>query len=84
MLNCQVGKLPMTYLGIPISDGHIGIRGIRKIIDKMGNKLQPWKVKNMTLGGRLILTNTSLSNLPIYRMGMYKLKEGVHQKNGFY
>lgn len=80
MLNCQVGKLPMTYLGIPILDVPIDIRGIRKIIDKMGNKLQPRKGKNMTSGGRLILTNTSLSNLPIFRMGMYKLKEGVHQQ----
>ena len=80
MLNCQVGGgLPMTYLVIPISDGHVGISGFGKMVDKMRRKLHAWKGKNMTLlGGRLILTNTSLSSLPIYIMGMYRLEEGIH------
>lgn len=34
----------------------------------------------MSSGGRLILTNTSLSSLPVYTMGMFKLKEGIHQQ----
>ena len=25
MLNYQVGILPLTYLGIPMSDGHLGL-----------------------------------------------------------
>lgn len=37
MLNCQVGVLPMTYLGIPVSDSHIGIKWFRKVVEKMGN-----------------------------------------------
>lgn len=32
----------------------------------------------MTSGGRLILTNTSLSSIPIYTMGMYRLPESIH------
>jgi hypothetical protein len=47
-------------------------------VDKMRKRLQPWKGKRLTSGGRLILTNTSLSSIPIYTMSMFLLHEGVH------
>jgi hypothetical protein len=34
----------------------------------------------MSSGGRLILTISSLSSLPLYIMGMHSLKEGIHQQ----
>lgn len=34
----------------------------------------------MSSGGRLLLTNTSLSSLPIYTMGMYRLQDTIHQQ----
>lgn len=40
-LNCKVGKLPMTYLGFPISDRHLGATAFGYVIDKMRSKLQP-------------------------------------------
>jgi hypothetical protein len=36
--------------------------------------------KHLTSGGRLILTNSSLSSMPTYMMSMYLLQEGVHQQ----
>jgi hypothetical protein len=80
MLNCKVGCLPMVYLGIPVSDKHLGINALKGVPKKLQKRLQPWKGKNMTSGrGRLILTNSSLSSLPIYTMGFYLLQEGIHQ-----
>lgn len=79
-LNCKIGQLPMTYLGIPISDKALGISAFKPVVEKMRKKLQPWKGKNLTSGGRLTLTNTSLSSLPIYMMGVYLLQEGIHQQ----
>jgi len=79
MLNCSIGNLPMIYLGIPISDAHLGIKALSGIVAKIRKRLQPWKGKHMSSGGRLILTNSSLSSLPLYIMGMYSLKEGIHQ-----
>jgi len=71
MLNCKVGSLPMTYLGLPISDSNLGVYSFEGIVEKMRKKLQPWKGKNLSSGGRLVLTNSSLSSLPIYMMGMF-------------
>lgn len=78
MLNCKVGTLPMTYLGIPISDKNLGAKSFDGIAGKMRNKLQPWKGKHISSGGRLILTNTSLSSLASYLMGMFMLYENNH------
>jgi len=71
MLNCKVGSLPMTYMGLPISDSNLGVHSFEGIVEKMRKKLQPWKGKNLSSGGRLVLTNSSMSSLPIYMMVMF-------------
>lgn len=80
MINCKLGELPMKYLGIPISDRHLGIAVFNDIYNKMRKRLDPWKGKSLTLGGRLTLTNTCLSSLPIYMMGFYRIPAGGHDK----
>jgi hypothetical protein len=78
MLNCARGVLPFKYLGFPISNRKLKVEAFSDIVDKMRRKLQPWKGKHLTSGGRLVLTNSSLSSMPIYMMSMYMLHEGVH------
>jgi hypothetical protein len=80
MLNCKVGGLPMKYLGYPISDKRLGVNAFRDVVGKLRHRLQPWKGKHLTLGGRLVLTNTSLSSLPVYIMSMFLLHESVHRQ----
>lgn len=46
----------------------------------MRNKLSPWKGKLLSSGGRIVLTNSSLSSIPSYTMGMFRVSEGIHQK----
>ena len=46
----------------------------------MRNKLQPWKGKHLSSGGRLILTNSSLCSMPTYTMGMFLLQDRVHKQ----
>jgi hypothetical protein len=80
MLNCKVGSLPMKYLGFPISDKRLGVKAFRDIVGKLRHRLQPWKGKHLSSGGRLVLTNTSLSSLPVYMMSMFLLHESVHHQ----
>lgn len=80
MLNCRLGALPIKYLGIPISDRNLGIGAFQGVLNRMIKRSDPWKGKYMTSGGKLILTNTCLSNLPMYVMGFYMLPKGVHAK----
>jgi hypothetical protein len=79
MLNCKLGSWPMKYLGIPISDQRLGVAAFLGIKDKMRKKLDPWKGKCLSSGGKLILTNTCLTNLPMYAMGFYLLPKQIHE-----
>ena len=79
-MNCKVGNLPMTYLGLPISDKHLGAKTSADVENKMRRKLSNWKGKMLSAGGKLILTNSTLSSIPTYTMGMYKLGEEVYHK----
>ena len=38
-MNCKVGKLPMIYLGLPISDKHLGSKAFTAMETKMRSKL---------------------------------------------
>jgi hypothetical protein len=80
MLNCKLGELPIKYLGIPISDKVLGIGAFQGLPTRMTKRLDPWKGKFMTSSGKLILTNSCLSNLPMYVMRFYMLPKGVHKK----
>jgi hypothetical protein len=72
-LNCVLGKLPMKYLGIPVSDKHLNINAFTPITQKMLKRLDPWKGRFLTSGGHQILTNSCLTNIPMYCMGFYHL-----------
>lgn len=80
MLNCALGSLPLKYLGIPLSDVRLKASTFGHILEKMKKMLDPWKGKNLSSGGRLILTNTCLSSLLMYMMGFYLLSGGLHQQ----
>jgi hypothetical protein len=80
MLNCEVGQMPMKYLGFPINAKNLSMGAFSGVVDKMRKKLQPWKGKHLSSGGRLVLTNSSLSSMPTYLMGMFLLHEGTHKQ----
>jgi hypothetical protein len=51
ILNCANGKMPMRYLGFPISDRKLRMEAFGGMVDKMRKKLQPWKGKHLSSGG---------------------------------
>jgi len=83
MMNCKLGELPVKYLGIPVSDRMLGIGAFQGLSCRMMKRLDPWKGKFMSSGGKLILTNSCLTNLPMYTMGFYMLPKGSHAKMDF-
>lgn len=65
MLNCQLGELPIKYLGIPISDRKLNMGAFDPLVMKLRKRLDPWKGRYNSSGARSILSNTCLSSLPI-------------------
>jgi hypothetical protein len=79
MLNCQLGELPMKYLGIPLDTTKLGREALAFLPGKISKRIPPWKGKQMSWGGRLILTNSCLTSMPTYMMDFYLLPQGTHR-----
>lgn len=61
------------YLGVPIGKGKIAKRSWLSLIDRIDRKLDGWKVRSLSLGGRLIFLNVVLSAMPLYQQSVTKL-----------
>lgn len=71
-LNCVVGTLSITYLGILISRRRRPHKqDWEGFILKIKRCLSAWKVRYLSLGWRLTLVNSVLSALPLYRMSIF-------------
>jgi hypothetical protein len=80
MLNCKLRRLPIKYLGVPLSDRKIKSEDMSWLSNKIAKRIPPWKDKQMSSGARLILTSNCLSSLATYVMGFYLLTQGTHKK----
>ncbi|KAF1877233.1 hypothetical protein Lal_00012004 [Lupinus albus] len=47
------------------------------MIDMIAKRLASWKCKHILFGGRLILLNSVLSNIPTYMFSLYKAPKKV-------
>ncbi|GJY87219.1 RNA-directed DNA polymerase, eukaryota, partial [Tanacetum coccineum] len=55
MIGCCMGRLPFTYLGVPVGCNMNRIDSWKPIIDKFNKKLSSCKAKFLSIGGRLTL-----------------------------
>ena len=70
-LGCKVGTLPTTYLGLPLGAPHKST-GMWDPIEER-RRLAIWKRQYISKGGRVTLIRSSLSNLPIYFMSLFRI-----------
>ncbi|GKV15232.1 hypothetical protein SLEP1_g26031 [Rubroshorea leprosula] len=76
-LNCKSGSLPFTYLGMPVGDIMCRRKAWKLVIDNFSKKLAVWKVKSLSIGGRVTLLKSVLSALPIYFMSIFRIPKVV-------
>ncbi|GJR33625.1 RNA-directed DNA polymerase, eukaryota, reverse transcriptase zinc-binding domain protein [Tanacetum coccineum] len=50
------------------------------VIAKLSARLSKWKLKSLSIGGRLTLIKSVLSSLPLYYMSSFKVPKGVLSK----
>lgn len=78
IMNCQVGVFPLKYLGIPVAPKKLTIDQLAVVVQKVEKKLENWQSVDLSYGGRKILIDACLDNVPTYLMGFYRLQEGLH------
>ena len=79
-LGCRVGTLSSTYLGLPLWSKQKSIRVWEGIEENFRKRLAALKRQYISKGGRLTLIRSTLSNLPIYLLSLFRLPESVKCK----
>lgn len=67
ILRFQIGSLPVTYLGIPISVGRPHRDSWKNILDKFCVKVNHWTHRWLSFAGRVQLLKYVVQALPTYR-----------------
>jgi hypothetical protein len=70
----------MKYLGIPIDEKRIKNSDWNGPIGKIEKKLGSWIGKCMSIAGRTILINSSITSITLYMLSFYRLPVGVGKK----
>ncbi|CAM8926948.1 unnamed protein product [Rhodiola kirilowii] len=68
------------YLGLPLSLKRKLTINFSSIIDKLWNKTEGWKAKNLSSGGKEVLIKAVLQALPQYAMNCFQLPEDTIRK----
>ncbi|XP_076927131.1 uncharacterized protein LOC143590578 [Bidens hawaiensis] len=76
-MGCKVGSFPFTYLGIKVAANMNRIAHWDPVIDTICNRLQSWKAKVLSIGGRLTLIKSVLASLPVYYLSLFKAPSQV-------
>ncbi|KAK3188861.1 hypothetical protein Dsin_028422 [Dipteronia sinensis] len=74
------GKFPFTYLGVPIVDGKLRVSQFDPLIQKISKKVEGWKSRLLSQGGRLVLLRHVLSSMPLHLLSFLNTPKIVFKK----
>ncbi|GAU24549.1 hypothetical protein TSUD_148900 [Trifolium subterraneum] len=87
-LNCRLDTLPFNYLGLPVGANAKSIATWEPLLEFLRNRLNSWRNKHISLGGRIVMINVVLNAIPIFflsflRMPVKVLKQVVRIQREF-
>ena len=75
LFGCQIGCLPMKYLGMPVTFASLKTADWSFLDMKLLKKLNAWVCEYASSGARLTLLDSCLSGIPTYYMSMHLLNK---------
>jgi len=54
----QGSQLPITYPGVPITDGRLSKIECNSLIEKITSRIHIWATRNISFAGRVLLINS--------------------------
>ena len=76
-VGCKVGRLPTSYLGIPLGANHKSMAVWDGVEERFRKRLAKWKRQFISKGGRMTLIRSTLSSMPIYLMSLLQIPRVV-------
>ena len=68
----KVGRLPTSYLGIPLGTNHKSVAIWDGVEERFRKRLAMWKRQFISKGGRITLIRSTLSSMPISLMSLLR------------
>nr|GFA52616.1 RNA-directed DNA polymerase, eukaryota [Tanacetum cinerariifolium] len=78
-IGCMDLKMPFKYLGSKVGDLMSRTISWNEVLECMVARFSRWKLKTISIGGRLTLLKSVLGSIPIYHMSMFKVPKTVLQ-----
>nr|GEY98180.1 RNA-directed DNA polymerase, eukaryota [Tanacetum cinerariifolium] len=76
-IGCSIMKAPFWYLGIMVRGNMSLVKEWDESIAKLKKNLSKWKLKTLSVGGRLTLLKAVLGSTLIYNMSLFKVPKQV-------
>ena len=80
LFNGNIGHFPMKYLGVPVSFSNLSALDWDYVDERLLKFCEAWIGNATSLGGRLILLNSSLTSIVYYYRSMFLLPKMVTGK----
>ncbi|GJT85019.1 RNA-directed DNA polymerase, eukaryota, partial [Tanacetum coccineum] len=77
LIGCSILTAPFNYLGVKVGSNMSRINSWDDVISKVSSRLSKWKLKLLSIGGRLTLLKSVLTSIPLYHMSIFKVPIGV-------
>jgi hypothetical protein len=84
IFGCDLGTYPFKYLGIPMHHRKLMNKDWKYVEERFQKKLNCWRSKLLSVGGRLVLLNSVLSSLPMFILSFFELPKGVLKKLDYF
>ncbi|GJU39268.1 hypothetical protein Tco_1192225 [Tanacetum coccineum] len=80
-LGCLILNTPFSYLGTKVGGIMTRAEAWKEVIDKSpSSRLSKWKMRALSIGGRLTLLKSVLGSIPIFYMSIYRVPASVLKK----
>nr|GEU98327.1 RNA-directed DNA polymerase, eukaryota, reverse transcriptase zinc-binding domain protein [Tanacetum cinerariifolium] len=76
-LGCLTLKTPFLYLGSKVGGSMSRLHEWDEVVERVKMRLSKWKMKSLSIGGRLTLLKSVLGSMTIYNMSILKVPLGV-------